>query len=291
MKVQQLNIIQVWLSQYAALMVKRFHYTRRKVTALVVQNVLPLVIIALSLLIANSLQTVTDQPPLELSPSLFFAKSQDNYMFVGGRQTNQTEPYIDTLFRPCGVGAHLLGNSSDRSSACYFDPSASFPCSRFPTDQYHECECDHDCWNVTALSTDSSFCYNGTQTGSRVQNLTVNTTDEELTYDSLTAYLLRSKASFIEKRYGGMSFGHEREEIDPNVDTQNENLSSSLPFLAAHSAAKVWYSLKGYHAMPAYLNTMNNAILRANLPTGSDPSAYGEHHLIIPRPSPFFIFL
>ena len=112
MKVQQLNIFQVWLSQYAALMVKRFHYTRRKVTALVVQNVLPLVIIALSLLIANSLQTVTDQPPLELSPSLFFAKSQDNYMFVGGRQTNQTEPYIDTLFRPCGVGAHLAEPST-----------------------------------------------------------------------------------------------------------------------------------------------------------------------------------
>ena len=258
-------------------MVKRFHYTRRKVVALVVQNVLPLLIIGLSLLIANNLQTVSDQPPLELSPSLFFAKSQDNYMFVGGRQTNQTEPYIDTLFRPCGVGAHLLDSSLDSSSPCHFDPSASYTCSRYPTHQFHECECGGECWNGTAVSTDPSFCYNGTQTGTRVQNFALNTTDQELTYESLTAYLLRSKTSFIEKRYGGVTFGHEREEVDASVDAQNDNLSSSLPFLAAHSAAKVWYSLKGYHAMPAYLNTINNAILRANLPPGKDHSAYGEY--------------
>ena len=42
------------------------------------------------------------------------------------------------------------------------------------------------------------------------------------------------------------------------------------------SSRKHRYSLKGYHAMPAYLNTMNNAILRANLPAGADPSTYGE---------------
>ena len=38
------------------------------------------------------------------------------------------------------------------------------------------------------------------------------------------------------------------------------------PFLAARQAAKAWYSFKGYHAIPAYVNTLNNAILRAHLP-------------------------
>jgi len=29
--------------------------------------------------------------------------------------------------------------------------------------------------------------------------------------------------------------------------------------------ARVWYNNKGFHAMPTFLNTMNNAILRANV--------------------------
>ena len=50
----------------------------------------------------------------------------------------------------------------------------------------------------------------------------------------------------------------------------------SLPFLAVNEAAKVWYSFKAYHAMPVYLNVINNAILRAHLPPGEDPSMYGK---------------
>ena len=285
-KPERLHIVRVWLSQYEALLVKRFHYTRRKLLALVVQNVLPMVIIVLSLWIAHSLQTVNDQPSLLLSPSLFFNKSQDNYIFVGGYETNKTEPYIQSLFRPCGVAADTLFSSTDRFSHCYYNPNASYPCSNYPQDQYHPCGCCNVenqtcdmCWNLTSFPSEVPSCYNGTQTGSRLQNVTVTPLDlmddPEFAYDTLTTYLLRSKASFIEQRYGGLSFGHEREEVDESVDTQNENENRSY-FFATHSAAKVWYSLKGYHAMPAYLNTMNNAILRANLPAGADPSTYGE---------------
>lgn len=40
---------------------------------------------------------------------------------------------------------------------------------------------------------------------------------------------------------------------------------------------QVFYNNKGYHSMPTYLNTLNNAILRANLPKGrGNPAAYGE---------------
>ena len=114
-------------------------------------------------------------------------------------------------------------------------------------------------------------------TGSRIQNVTsaYNISDPEMGYETFTKYLLRSKNSFIEDRYGGLTFGHEKTEVDPEVDEVNEESNNSLPFLATHSAAKVWYSLKGYHAMPTYLNVMNNAILRANLDKDRDPSKFG----------------
>ena len=36
------------------------------------------------------------------------------------------------------------------------------------------------------------------------------------------------------------------------------------------------YNNKGYHSMPTYLNVLNNAILRANLPPSKgNPAAYG----------------
>lgn len=41
--------------------------------------------------------------------------------------------------------------------------------------------------------------------------------------------------------------------------------------------SQVLYNNKGYHSMPTYLNSLNNAILRANLPKSKgNPAAYGE---------------
>lgn len=40
---------------------------------------------------------------------------------------------------------------------------------------------------------------------------------------------------------------------------------------------QVLYNNKGYHSMPTYLNVLNNAILRANLPASrGNPAAYGN---------------
>lgn len=44
---------------------------------------------------------------------------------------------------------------------------------------------------------------------------------------------------------------------------------------------QVLYNNKGYHSMPTYLNVLNNAILRANLPLSKgNPAAYGENSIL-----------
>lgn len=263
-------------------MVKRFHYTKRRYIVLSIQNVFPFIVLALSLLIAHNLQTVPDPPPLELSPNLFFTKSLNNYVFVGGSQANDTTSIIDTLFRPCGVGGHQLGSSTDPNSTCNYHSNRPTTCppSTYPQQQY-SCTCPNLCRRDTVpfpFQNSPPQCYNGTVTGSRIQNLTSmsnNISDPEVLYKTFTDYLIRSKNSFIEERYGGLSFGHVNDEVDPEVDLVNADSNTSLPFLASHSAAKVWYSLKGYHAMPTYINVMNNAILRANLDKDKDPAKYG----------------
>jgi ATP-binding cassette subfamily A (ABC1) protein 4 len=37
----------------------------------------------------------------------------------------------------------------------------------------------------------------------------------------------------------------------------------------------VWYNNKGWHAMVAFMNVANNAILRANLPKDASLDVYG----------------
>ena len=246
------------------------------------QFIFPLAIILLGLGISRSLQITDDLPPLELSPDLFFHNSKLNYLFLGGHNTSETEIYYDTLYRPCGVGAHATGDPSFRDRCSKKEVLDCTNLDDYPQDQFR-CTCancsDHTLFEALHPPHQPPQCYNGTITGTRLQNVTATSydpKDPEPMYRSLTAYLLRSKNSFIETRYGGLSFGHFREEIDPYVDVLNRESNDSLPFLATHSAVKVWFSLKGFHALPTYLNTMNNALLRGTMGPETDPLKYGK---------------
>ncbi len=264
----------LWLTQFYALLVKRLHYTKGRFDVLMLQNLLPLLMIACGLFSARHLQILPYQSPLELSPNLFFAVSHYNYLFAGGHYTNETASMIDSLFQPCGIGSPSICPETSNRTACYQDPamtSSECPETDYPQQQY-TCSCP-TCDADSTVGRNKSFfarsappCYNGTVTGSRVQNLTLpyDPLNPDVGYLTLHEYLLRSTDSFVEQRYGGVSFGHFKQDVDAEVDELNSD-PESLPFLATHSAAKVWVSLKGYHSMPAYLNTMNNAILRGTL--------------------------
>ena len=278
--------------QFYASLVKRVHYTKRTPLALIVQNMLPLLVILISLLVTRTLLTMHDPPALELSPHLFFAKDEYNYLFVGGTYNNITAPMVDSVFKPCGVSAHTLGSDMNSTSICYEDttrPPLQCPSHDYPQVQYH-CNCD-SCINANSsegisgrglfLSSGVPACYNGTGTGSRVLNLTLG--EGKGMAKELNSYLMRTTSTFIQQRYGGISFGHKREDVEKKVDEMNIDSSLNLPFLATRESAKAWYSLKGYHAMPAYLNTLNNAILRGNLYKMSTHhrSEYGKTKLVI----------
>ena len=44
--------------------------------------------------------------------------------------------------------------------------------------------------------------------------------------------------------------------------TKSQNLVKRF---ATNRLSKIWYNNKGFHAMPTFLNVMNNALLRANV--------------------------
>ncbi|XP_041370956.1 ATP-binding cassette sub-family A member 2-like [Gigantopelta aegis] len=86
-------------------------------------------------------------------------------------------------------------------------------------------------------------------------------------------YLLYTTSEYRRHRYGALAFGLEQHFVPQNFGKNSPTLFRKL---AVRSAAKVWFNHKGYHSMPAFLNTINNAILRANLPSEKgNPSIYG----------------
>jgi hypothetical protein len=119
--------------------------------------------------------------------------------------------------------------------------------------------------------------------GTKIQNLSLycgspSDAGEEGREESnlrLISYLLGTKSDYIEVRYGGVSFGHVRSEVNGSLDARNLAGGQDWPFLATRQAAKAWHSFKGYHALPAYVNTLSNAILRAHLPPEVNGSKVG----------------
>ncbi|XP_050394470.1 ATP-binding cassette sub-family A member 2 [Patella vulgata] len=86
-------------------------------------------------------------------------------------------------------------------------------------------------------------------------------------------YLLYTTYDYRLHRYGALSFGLEQECIPENFGEKAPTLFKKL---AVRKLAKYWFNHKGYHSMPVFLNSINNAILRANLPrSAGNPSAYG----------------
>ncbi|NXX85150.1 ABCA1 protein, partial [Urocolius indicus] len=132
-----------------------------------------------------------------------------------------------------------------------------------------------------------------------LQNLTGRNISDYLvkTYAQIIGKSLKNKIWVNEFRYGGFSLGassslmlppsHEVTDAIKQVkkilelaqgssgDRFLNSLSNFMEGLDTKNNVKVWFNNKGWHAIASFLNVMNNAILRANLQQGKNPSAYG----------------
>uniref|UniRef100_A0A670YQ04 ATP-binding cassette sub-family A member 2 n=1 Tax=Pseudonaja textilis TaxID=8673 RepID=A0A670YQ04_PSETE len=95
----------------------------------------------------------------------------------------------------------------------------------------------------------------------------------DITGRNVSEYLLYTSDRFRLHRYGAVTFGNIQRSIPASF---GDNAPPMLRKIAVRSTAQVYYNNKGYHSMPTYLNALNNAILRANLPSSrGNPAAYG----------------
>ncbi|GAA6225610.1 ATP-binding cassette sub-family A member 1-like [Lates japonicus] len=132
-----------------------------------------------------------------------------------------------------------------------------------------------------------------------LQNLTGRNISDYLvkTYAQIIGKSLKNKVWVNEFRYGGFSLGARSTQVLPPAneiddaiervrkifelqkgaaaDRFLDSLSGFINGLDTKNNVKIWFNNKGWHSIGAFINVMNNGILRANLPEGKDPSKYG----------------
>ncbi|XP_038064112.1 ATP-binding cassette sub-family A member 2-like isoform X2 [Patiria miniata] len=317
------------LSQFQALMIKRFHYTRHNRKSLFTQLILPAFFVCIAMSVALSAPKVGNFPPRILTPSQYHPLTypDNTYSVYANEALNNRRSYhiyrsvngdadptqlTSTLRYPAGIGASCvlktpwngtldrLVQSNNYSSSVnlrgkYFDRMCeeSFkkgePLSNYVPEIPHEppppeeSEFDEPA-GTTHIKEKTCGCSadgNGFICPPNVgepepDHLKVITSDIllDISGRNVSEYLLYTTDKFRLKRYGGLSFGNVRTFVPAKY---GNIVPDTYRMIAVRNAAIAWFSHKGYHSVPTYINVLNNAILRANLDPDihGNPSAYG----------------
>lgn len=296
------------MQQFYALVFKRFHHARRNFKGVISQILLPAIFITIAMTMALSFPKSPEQPPLELSPSMF---PRPNYIPFANeaKGVNHLASRLDkTLTLPSGVGAtcclrsvrsinatkQSLGKRPSKEQlAQMFSQSCSSSVNELSNDYLNPSN-----WHLRYIFSNSSnishsVTHKDTGIGCRCsRNKTAYVCDRgaagpiprelvtitrdtlrNITDRNISKYLLYTTQTFKLHRYGALSFGEVVSWVPQKLDKVK---IPSVRRLAIREAVKAWYNSKGYHALPTYLNVMNNAILRASLSKEKgNPAAYG----------------
>ncbi|XP_033990287.1 uncharacterized protein abca12 isoform X2 [Trematomus bernacchii] len=234
--------------QMTAILVKRFHHSRRDWKGLIAQILLPVLFMVFAMGLGSIRSDLRHYPELELSPALY--NLGPSYSFFSNQNPN-TSQLTDTMLSYPGIDNACLDKSNNpvctRSASSWSsrgNGSKAFSvckCSR------QEQVCDLDNFQPPHKKIPSSqIVYN-------------------LSGINVEKYLVATANDFIRNRYGGFSFGESLpQDLKMDLTTVPKNRTLS----------KVWYNPEGHHTMPAYLNSLNNIILRSNLPADKDQREY-----------------
>ncbi|XP_034145341.1 retinal-specific phospholipid-transporting ATPase ABCA4a isoform X3 [Esox lucius] len=303
------------LKQFFALLIKRFHHATRSHKDFFAQIVLPASFVFISLMFTTIVPPFGEYPSLTLSPWMygrqftFFSneRATDPEMrYFGEVLLNKpgfgTRCMVDEPLKdfPCNnittewevplVNPALI----DMLDGPEWTPVNSSP----------GCQCSTP-RKLTMLPN----CPEGAgglpppqriqSTGDVLLDLTGRNISDYLvkTYPSLIKASLKSKYWVNEQRYGGISVGGQLPVLDVDPKTIQDvasqlgrllnitggkyskqtlqDIGTFLRYMESQYNVKVWYNNKGWHAMVAFMNVANNAILRANLPKDASLDTYG----------------
>ncbi|XP_065818444.1 glucosylceramide transporter ABCA12 [Labrus bergylta] len=234
--------------QMAAMLTKRFHHSRRDWKGLICQILLPVLFMVAAMGLGSIKSDLQHYPELELSPALY--KFGPSYSFFSNSDPN-SEQLISTMMSFPGIDNACLNKPNNPVCSRSTDPWRS---SGNSSKAFSGCKCTRQ--EQTCDSESYQPPHKRTPSSQIVYNLSGINVEE---------YLVTTANDFIRNRYGGFALGMPLP-ADLQMDVKSVPKNRTL--------SKVWFNPEGHHTMPAYLNSINNFILRSNLPADKDPRKY-----------------
>uniref|UniRef100_A0A8C2KS13 ATP-binding cassette, sub-family A (ABC1), member 4a n=1 Tax=Cyprinus carpio TaxID=7962 RepID=A0A8C2KS13_CYPCA len=233
------------LKQFFALVIKRFHHTTRSGKDFLAQIVLPASFVLVSLMFTLIVPPFGEYPSLTLSPWMY------EYVYM---HSNDIKEYLKIFVL---LTMSMLGNPEWTD----ISPSPSCQCST-PNKLTMLPVCPEGAGGLPPPQRIQS-------TGDVLMDLTGRNISDYLvkTYPNLIRTSLKSKYWVNEQRYGSLKQKYSKLTL--------QEFGTFLRYMETENNVKVWFNNKGWHAMVAFMNVANNAILRANLPPGADLNEYG----------------
>ncbi|XP_078733168.1 phospholipid-transporting ATPase ABCA1-like [Lampetra fluviatilis] len=287
--------------QFRALFIKRFHFARRSRKGFVAQIVLPAAFVCLALIFSSVVPPFAEYPSLELHQWLYGAQ----FTFVSNDAPG--ESHVNALARSLtespGFGTRCMNTNPIPSYPCpgggspdWTQPAMSAEASSILQsgnwsmgNPSPACQCSTQKHRVMFPD-----CPEGAGGAPPMQRLQNNTdTLQNLTAVNITDHILKTLPKYYKTRHGGISVGDKNGVVRMTATDQSLLLARfgkmfnlSVPtvgssgvtiedFIGTRNNLKVWFNSKAFHAPGAFTSVASNAVLRAGLPAGADPSDYG----------------
>ncbi|XP_028968379.1 ATP-binding cassette sub-family A member 1 [Galendromus occidentalis] len=272
--------------QLAAMYRRRLMRNTRNLKGVFCEIILPAFFVFLALLFTLLIPPLSEEPSLELLPWLYGPPS---YAFFSNEDVTDplNEKYVDTLLTKPGLGIRCMKDMNLKDMRCESDRWENVSTLAVPYDL------------DTANEVVGCDCSVGTMTCPKEPHnppaLRTPTTDVMLnmTGRNISDWIVKSWKQYHKRRYGGFQFGIKNPVVSLdytvlellaerladiggfNSRATFEPLAKRLSSSQVLNNAKVWFNNKGWASSVAYMNALNNILLRANLPPGEDPSEFG----------------
>uniref|UniRef100_A0A3P8P7D3 P-type phospholipid transporter n=1 Tax=Astatotilapia calliptera TaxID=8154 RepID=A0A3P8P7D3_ASTCA len=280
------------LKQFHALLVKRFHHATRSQKDFLAQIVLPASFVLIALIFTMIVPPFGEYPSLTLSPWMY----GQQFTFFRCEERLLKPPGLGTR---CMEGEPLGVPCSNRTPEWEYPDVSPAVSNILQSPAWNQRNPSPSCQCSTSNKlTMMPICPDGA--GGLPPRQRLEPTEDtmlDLTDRNISDYLVKTYPSLIRTRYGGLSVGGQLPilDVDPK-DIRNvfhqlgrmlnitggyysrlalRDIGTFLRYMESEFNIKVWYNNKGWHAMVAFINVANNAILRAFLPRNANPVEFG----------------
>ncbi|XP_037705635.1 ATP-binding cassette sub-family A member 12 [Choloepus didactylus] len=239
---ERLDGLGLLLKKIMAILIKRFHHTRRNWKGLIAQVILPIVFVTTAMGLGTLRNPSDSYPEIQLSPSLYGTSGQTSFY---ANSHPSTKALVSAMWNFPGIDNMCLNASDPR--CLEKDSLGKWNTSGEPITNFGVCTCSDNIQDCPKFN--YAPPHRRTYSSQVIYNLTGH---------RLESYLITTANEFMQKRYGGWSFG---------LPLTKDLLFDITGVPSNRTLAKVWYDPEGYHSLPAYLNSMNNFLLRVNMST------------------------